>query len=403
MILHSTSTSSCNSRQAILACHEAGWEVESHHLLAWSRLPAWTTPLPERFKTALGKRLFPELEGVRLVTHAGIECLARALALLKAPRLAVRMRNALLDQATARRLRRSSSRVKVVHGYFDTSLRTFRAARELGIQTIYELPAPYWRAVVQWLEPERSRHPDWAATLPSLEAEHTRGPQRDVELQLADAVLVPSALVRDSLQLAPPFKATVHVVPYGCPEVNGHSSHTTPPSPHPLRLLFVGTLSQSKGLADLLEAIQPLGSQVELSLAGAPIGPLPPALDPPPTNVRLLGQVAHASLLQQMALHDVLVLPTLYEGLSLALLEAMAAGMVIVTTTRSGLGSLVISGQEAILLEPGEPAALTQCLESLMENPGMIASLRAAAQTWAAKHSWTSYRRSLREAIEVWL
>jgi alpha-maltose-1-phosphate synthase len=302
------------------------------------------------------------------------------------------------DAAVARRLPHAPG-LKAVYGYFDTSLKTFRAAKRLGLTTIYELPTPYWRFTQKLIHLERTRQgvSPWAATLPSEGAFENTSASRDEELQLADIVIVPSQLVRASLELAPPFKAKVHIVPYGCPEPTTpqltQNNEPRTENREPLKLLFVGTLSQSKGLADLLEAIAALGDQVQLTLAGS--SPSPSPISHLPSSVRQLGQLPHASLLAELPKHDLLVLPTLYEGLSLSILEAMSAGLPVLTTTHSGMIGLIENGTHAILVPPSDPDTLRTQIQSLINNPIQLNALSQAAFAWAASHSWTHYRQSL--------
>lgn len=217
---------------------------------------------------------------------------------------------------------------------------------------------------------------------------------------------MPSAFVRDSLTEAPKFKAPVVILSYGCPAPP--SPLPTHPSPlsssaakPPLRLLFAGTLSQSKGLADLLDATEPLGDRVTLTLAGTAPGPLPAALRAPHPQRQLLGQLSQTDLLLEMQRQDLLILPTLYEGLSLVALEALSQGLPVLTTTRSGFQNLVHEGVcQMILLPPGDPGALRSQLESFIEQPDRLHRLAVEGQSWAAQHTWPSYRRALREAVQ---
>lgn len=400
LILLSHLTGSPNSRHAALAYHEAGLLRACHHNLAWTDPPGLPALLPGALRAALRRRQFPAVLAPRLRTHPLPEWARLVAARLRLPLLAPLARRLCSIQASNRRFDRAVARslggsgCQAVHGYFDTSLHTFREARRLGLRRIYELPTPYWRTVRRVTEAERARRPgsDWNATLPSADSLAASAAQRDEELQLADLILVPSAFVRDSLAEAPAFQAPVVVIPYGCPDLA--PPLTTGDSPR-LRLLFAGTLSQSKGLADLLEAIEPLGDRVSLTLAGSASGPLPAGLRHPGAQVRRAGQLPHGDLLQEMRGHDLLVLPTLYEGLSLVALEAMSQGLPVLTTTCSGLDGLIENGRHARLVPPADPAALRAEIESLLSQPEARRSLAEQARDWAREHSWQRYGTSL--------
>jgi glycosyltransferase involved in cell wall biosynthesis len=439
LLLISHVTGNPNSHQAAQAFQEAGWLSQCHHTLAWKSLPQWTIKFPRALQIQLNRRLVPHLPPHALHIHPWPEIARLAARSFSIPfvsrwlqrRFPIQEINHRFDLSIARRLPQSPD-LTVVYGYFDTSLHTFRAAKRLGLRTIYELPTPYWRTVAEICDVERLRLPAWANSLPSSESLATSAAQRDEEIQLADLVIVPSPFVRDSLSLAPPFQAPVIVLPYGCPEApsptlpspdssipsstfNVHRSAFNVPSQiiasrspishlpsspakPPLRLLFAGTLSQSKGLADLLEAIIPFGTQVQLTLAGSSSSPSP--ISHLPSSIRQLGQLPHSELLKQMREHDLFVLPTLYEGLSLALLESLSQGLPVLTTYHSGLDGLINEGKEGFLVPIQSPHAIRNCIEKIISDPSQLAGMASAARDWAAQHSWSQYRQQLRQAVE---
>ena len=408
MLLLAHVTGSANSRQAAFAFHEVNELAECHHTLAWTEPPLKGGFWPPGLVSQLQRRCFPDLPREKLKTHPWPEIIRLASRTHRFPILTRWLRrrydiqtvNRHFDEAVAQRLPQIPD-LTAVYGYFDTSLHTFRAAKKRGLRTLYELPTPYWKSVAKICDAERTRLPLWSSTLPSTESLSATAVQRDEELQLADLIIVPSHFVRESLELAPPFQGKVHVVPYGCPE-----PMAAPPTLNreprtenrePLKLLFVGTLSQTKGLADLLEAIVPLGNQVCLTLAGS--SPFP--LSPIPSSVCQLGQLPHAALLAELPKHDLMVLPTLYEGLSLSLLEAMSAGLPVLTTPHSGLKGLVENGRQVLMVEPGSPDPLRGQIQHLLEHPEDRERLSKEGLQWAQAHGWKPYREGLRRAIEM--
>jgi glycosyltransferase involved in cell wall biosynthesis len=318
----------------------------------------------------------------------------------------------------------------------DAAEQTFLAARQRGCRTIYELPTPYWRFTHEIVYEEARWQPDWAMTLPVLEEGDPVMQRRDRELQLADGVIVPSELVRDSLRLAPPFRGEVHVVPYGCPESVESSkfhvsSESLAPPPHSgecaytascrlvrqnekdegfastssfkdskLRVLYVGSLNQGKGLAYLAEAMKGLEQEAALTVIGSRTSDQTcDALDGFLAAHRHRSCLSNDEVLAEMRQHDVLVLPTLYEGLALVLLEAMACGMTVITTPNSGLSGMIEDGREGFLVPLRNAAALRERLRQLASDPALLASLRQSAQAWSREHSWQRYREQLREVV----
>jgi glycosyltransferase involved in cell wall biosynthesis len=139
-------------------------------------------------------------------------------------------------------------------------------------------------------------------------------------------------------------------------------------------LLTHGRLAPEKGLEDLLQAVAQIGSRTpQLLLALAGVGPLRGPLENQARQLGIGDRVMFLGFRQDvselLAAADIVVLPTWREGLSIALLEAMAAGCCIVTTsigpnrepTRDGLG--------AALVPPNAPDQLASTIEHLIGHP----------------------------------
>lgn len=409
-ILISHLTGNLNSCAAAQAYAEAGMLAEFHTTLV---VPTWL----RRLSVGLGwkneiwnRRQFPHEVRLMLRAHPLPELLrlaCRSSARLRHSRFG--MRHGSLEQAVRRfdlavgRAVVKRRGVRAVHAYMDTAEQTFLAARQRGIRTIYELPTPYWRFTRDMVVAEAECQPEWAMTLPVMDEDSEAMQRRDRELQLADVVIVPSKLVRESLKLAPPFPAQVHVVPYGCLELPSPISHlpsAAAPPPHPLRVLYVGSLNQGKGLAYLARAMTGLEELATLTIIGSPTSVAPcAALDRVLAVHRHRSGLSHAEVLAEMRQHDVLVLPTLYEGLALVLLEAMACGLTVITTAHSGLAGLIEDGQEGFLVPIRNASAIQDRLRKLAGDESLLQTMRQGALAWSRKHSWQRYREQLREVV----
>jgi glycosyltransferase involved in cell wall biosynthesis len=83
-----------------------------------------------------------------------------------------------------------------------------------------------------------------------------------------------------------------------------------------------------------------------------------------------------------LAASDVFVLSSLWEGMPVALLEAMAAGCVAVVTDVGGVGQLVRDGETGFLVPPGDAAALAAALLACLNDPARARRIGAAGQAW---------------------
>ena len=97
---------------------------------------------------------------------------------------------------------------------------------------------------------------------------------------------------------------------------------------------------------------------------------------------------------------DIFVLPSYSEGLSLALLEAMAAGLPVIATAVGGLPEVVTDGDNGLLIPPRDAAALAGALERLLADPALAQRLGANAREHVREHF--SLDRLGREINEIY-
>jgi glycosyltransferase involved in cell wall biosynthesis len=157
------------------------------------------------------------------------------------------------------------------------------------------------------------------------------------------------------------------------------------PDDRPL-VLAVGRLAPQKGFATLLEAAaawQHLTPRPRLLIAGD--GPLKAELEAKARELTIDAEFpGHRSDIPELlASARVFVLPSLWEGQSLALQEALRAGVPIVASDAGGIGGLT-GDDAALLVGPGNAEQLGEAVVSVLENDDLAARLRAAARRRAA-------------------
>ncbi len=173
-----------------------------------------------------------------------------------------------LDKYVAKKLpaeRRQGA--SVVYAYEDGACYAFERAKELNIKCAYDLPIGYWRCMHQMLAAEKELNPGWAVTLEGLKDSKKKLNRKDREIELADAVFVASSFTRTTLKSYPGNLPPVHVIPYGFPTAS-EKVYTSFTPPRKIRLLFVGGLSQRKGLSYLFKAVEGLEANIELTVVG---------------------------------------------------------------------------------------------------------------------------------------
>lgn len=298
-----------------------------------------------------------------------------------------------VDAAVARSVRQGAE-VSAVYAYEDGALETFRAAEALGLERVYELPIGYWRAHRKLCAEEARLQPAWAHTWQADADSDAKVRRKDEEIALASRIVVPSRFVAETLREYPGALPPVSIVPYGCPAPIGPDARRWYAG-GPLRLLFVGGLSQRKGLSYLLEAVQSLGDAASLTIIGSGAGREQLA----GTRHRLLGSMPHAAVLEEMRSHDVFVFPSLFEGFGLVITEALAQGMPVIITPACGPADMIEGGVQGWVVPVRDSAAIAERLRGCIQVPSTLRAMGTAAMALADRWTWRQYRRRLREAL----
>jgi len=93
--------------------------------------------------------------------------------------------------------------------------------------------------------------------------------------------------------------------------------------------------------------------------------------------------------------HDILVLPSLIEGMPLSLLEALATAMPLVTTNTCGMADVIEDNFNGLLVPAANGPALAASIQRLRESPELRKSLGAQAQQTARRYTWDAIARQL--------
>jgi len=93
-----------------------------------------------------------------------------------------------------------------------------------------------------------------------------------------------------------------------------------------------------------------------------------------------------------MSRHDVLVFPSLHEGFGLVIPEAMAQGLVVITTPHTAGPDLISNGLDGFIVPIRASEAIEEKLDCLLTDAKLLADMKAAAQRKASALSWETYR-----------
>jgi glycosyltransferase involved in cell wall biosynthesis len=98
-----------------------------------------------------------------------------------------------------------------------------------------------------------------------------------------------------------------------------------------------------------------------------------------PPGAEWLGWLDQESREAAFARAGVFAMPSISEGFPVALLEAMAHGLAIVSTSVGGIGEVLSDGVDAVMIEPADPAALARALADVAADAGLRERLGRAA------------------------
>ena len=215
---------------------------------------------------------------------------------------------------------------------------------------------------------------------------------RRADLILTVSVFTASQVV-DLLGVEP---ARVRVVHHGVRALACH------PMPREKVILSVGAVQARKNIARVVEAFEGVDPEWRLVLAGAPgfgSAEIMARIERSRARdrIRVLGYVTPDELADWYSRASVFAFPSLDEGFGMPVLEAMTAGVPVLTSSRSALPE--VAGDAALLVDPEDTPALTGALRELTVNEELRKDLtlrgveRARDFTWdrAARLTWEAY------------
>jgi len=226
------------------------------------------------------------------------------------------------------------------------------------------------------------------------------GQARDAAAR-ADAIIAVSEFTRSqTIALLGVQPQKVRVVHHGIRELGVR------PSEREKIVLNVGAIQTRKNIVRLVEAFEKLDADWTLVLAGSAgygAGEILARIESSPARKRIVvtGYVRPEELSQWYSRASIFAFPSLDEGFGMPVLEAMAAGLPVVTSNRSALPE--VAGDAALLINPEDAEALASALSSLMQDEGLRTAwgkrglARAKLFSWekAARETWAVYQTLL--------
>lgn len=370
----------------------------------WAR--ALAAKLPGSLQALLRARSAPAIPShrVRNCYLAGF----KALLLDRAKRLPFALRRSAIRSAD-RTLGRTAGRLATRHhaGLLTYSYIGYEALRAFSGPGILFQVHPHPLTIRRLLTEELERHPDcagsltqeWELALPDEDFQHLVE-----EPRLAARFLCASSFTRQSLIENGADPSAIRVVPYGVDAQRFHPDPTQRSAPGgKLRLLFVGRINQRKGIKYLLEALRLLQTdQIELTICGRIIDGLD-LFKPFADRITIRPSVSAAELEQAYQAADLFVFPSVAEGFAQVLLEAMASGLPILSTTHTAAPDLITEAVEGFILPPRRPDLLAERIDWAATHRAELAAMGQRARTRAEFFTAARFRQGIIDATSEFL
>jgi glycosyltransferase involved in cell wall biosynthesis len=396
-------------RHLLQALEERGMLGAFHTTLGFPA-STWTRFFPDPIRTECVRRTYP-MSADKLRTRPGREFLRLAAQKLGWSYLSRHEKGWAsidqiyqdLDRAVARRIQRGNpgSNVAGLYGYEDGCLETFRAAKSRGLKCFYDLPIAYWETVRKLLEEERERLPEWEPTLVGTRDSLLKLERKSAEIALADVVICPSLFVLQSLPPAVRQDKDCLVAEFGSPPRNWEAASRPSQGSDKLRVLFAGSMTQRKGLADVFAAMKLLNRHdVELIVMGSPLAPME-FYRSQYRDFTYLSTRPHHEVLKLMQSCDVLVLPSLAEGRALVQQEALANGLPLIITQNTGGEDLIVEGETGFLVPIRSPDKIAEKISWLADHRASLPDMRLAAIKKADEYPWHRYTDRILSALST--
>jgi len=241
------------------------------------------------------------------------------------------------------------------------------------------------------------RYPEWIEDIPQkssllMTIEHQ-------EYESASKIIVASSFTKNSLLKNGVNENKIIVNPYGVSGsffINRSSKRRTK-----IRFLYLGFLGARKGLPLLLDVWKnnEFHEKSELWLAGPSSSFALKAIQRVP-GIKYLGALPHTQLPHVLEECDCLVFPSYFEGFGQVILEAMAAGLPVITTEATAGPDIIKQGVDGFLFETGDENRLAELMRIFILDNFLAENMGKAARNKARTFSWDAYGDRWKSILE---
>jgi glycosyltransferase involved in cell wall biosynthesis len=344
-------------------------------------------------------RSHPGLPSSQVITPLG--CMMDSI--LRRTPLDSRTRQIRLDRAIGRRGRlEAMRRQSVLFSYSYYAAEAFaEGAGRPPLRFLFQLH-PHPATIRKIFQEEMVRAPKFAD---SLKWEHELGAPQEhfdrlcAESRLANGWVVASSYTAATLAENGVPRDQIHVVPYGVAFDQYPSRTSAPPATAPFRIIWVGSMTQRKGLSYFLQAVGALPQEnLEVLICGYNAVDEQVIREHGIRSIRILKGLPTAALTAELRAADLFVLPSLAEGFGHAILEAMASGLPVLTTPSTCAPDVMLDGQHGFIVPIRDSQALVERINWGRAHRSQLYQMGLAAAAQARQFTWERFRKGIVDA-----
>lgn len=317
---------------------------------------------------------------------------------------AVYQRDVRFDNYVANQISKQSRKGKLKSnlfwGFQGSCFKSVQIAKELGMITVVELATAHVVAAKRILGDEQRLHPEWADSIDNLTFPEEYERRLLEEPLLADYVVVASDFTKKSvLEIGVPLDKIIYL-PLGAEVSTITAKNNVKVSDEKIKIVYVGTITQRKGVKYLLEAMKQRSSDaIELHIYGHVHGS-GSAFEAYSEYITYHGAVSQQELFKLYTKYDYLILPSIFEGFGLVLVEAMAAGLPVITTRNTFGADFIDDGENGFLIDVRSVAAISEVFNFIEQShEANYAKYSYKALSTVKNFTWEKYRDRLEKVL----
>ncbi len=309
--------------------------------------------------------------------------------------------NNCFDRSVAAFLKRTNWDIFI--GLSGGSLESLKTAKAKGKIAIVDQHDIHFSLAERLLREERELHPEFASSMPYWPPIRSYLKILEKEMTVADYIFCPSLFSYRSHREAGVSEKKLVILPHGVKihKTQNRERNVESFNGQPFKILFMGTVTQRKGIKYLLEAVKQLrhSEKVELLLIGDWMVEKK-AIAPYEGCFRYQPYIPYLELEKCFGGAHVLVLPSIYDAFGMVALDAMAAGLPVIVSEHTAAGSDVVrDGIDGYVVAIRNVEALKERILQLARDRKQAQEMGRMARERVKEFSLEVYQKRLETKI----